>query len=129
MPTDEEQIRELVSTWMAATKAGDTEKVLSLIAEDAVFLVAGQPPMLKADFAALAAAQTSAQVPQFEGASEIQEIKVLGAWAFMWAELRVVAIQPNGERVVREGHTLTILKKENGKWLLARDANMLARVP
>ena len=129
MPTDEEQIRDLVSTWMAATRAGDTEKVLSLIAEDAVFLVAGQPPMLKSDFAALSAAQTSAEAPHFDGTNQIEEIKVLGDWAYMWAELRVVAIQPNGERVVREGHTLTILKKENGKWLLARDANMLSRVP
>jgi uncharacterized protein (TIGR02246 family) len=129
MPTDEEQIRELVGTWLAATRAGDTEKVLSLIAEDAVFLVAGQPPMLKTDFAALAGAQTSDRAPQFESTSEIKEIKVLGDWAFMWAELRVVAIQPDGERLVREGHTLTILKKENGRWLLARDANMLARVP
>ena len=27
-----------------------------------------------------------------------------------------------------EGHTLTILKKEHGKWLLARDANLLSSV-
>jgi hypothetical protein len=26
----------------------------------------------------------------------------------------------------RAGHTLTIFHKEDGKWLLARDANMLA---
>jgi len=28
----------------------------------------------------------------------------------------------------RAGHTLTILQKRNGKWLLARDTNMLAPV-
>ena len=27
-----------------------------------------------------------------------------------------------------DGHTLTILRKENGRWLLARDANLLAPV-
>jgi uncharacterized protein (TIGR02246 family) len=129
MQSDEEQIRNLVSTWMAATKAGDVDKVLSLIADDAVFLVAGQPPMLRSDFAALAVAQAGENAPQFDGSSEIQEIKVLGDWAFMWASLTVVATQSNGERIVRAGHTLTLLKKKNGRWLLARDANMLAPVP
>jgi len=29
----------------------------------------------------------------------------------------------------RAGHTLTILHKEKGKWVIARDANLLAPVP
>jgi len=29
----------------------------------------------------------------------------------------------------RAGHTLSVLKKQNGKWVLARDANLLAPVP
>jgi uncharacterized protein (TIGR02246 family) len=43
MDNDEREIRELVSTWMSATEAGDTEKVLSLMSDDVVFLVAGRP--------------------------------------------------------------------------------------
>jgi len=39
MQNDEQEIRQLVSTWMAATKAGDVEKALSLMADDVVFLV------------------------------------------------------------------------------------------
>ena len=27
------------------------------------------------------------------------------------------------------GHTLSVLKKEKGKWVLVRDANLLAPVP
>ena len=42
---DKEKIREVVTTWMHATAEGDLETVLSLIAEDAVFLLSGQPPM------------------------------------------------------------------------------------
>ena len=34
MQSDEQEIRQLVATWMAATKAGDIETVLSLMAED-----------------------------------------------------------------------------------------------
>ncbi len=127
MQNDEEQIRQLVSTWMAATKSGDAETILSLISEDAIFLVTGQPVMRKSDFAAAAAAQSGEDAPQFDGECEIQEIKVLGDWAFMWAKLTVVVTPPDGGKTItRAGHTLSILKKENGKWVIARDANMLA---
>lgn len=129
MESDEAQIRQLVSTWMTATKAGDAQTVLSLIAEDAIFLRAGQPLMRKSDFAAAASAQSSPDGPKFDGTSEIQEIKVLTDWAFMWSKLTVVMTRPGaGDTTTRAGHTLTIFKKENGKWLLARDANMLAPV-
>jgi uncharacterized protein (TIGR02246 family) len=129
MQNDEEEIRQLVSTWMAASKAGDVEKVLSLIADDAIFLVPGQPVMRKADFAVAARAQSGQDAPKFDGCSEIQEIKILGDWAFMWTKLAVTVTPPNGApSMTRAGHTLTILKKESGKWVLARDANLLAPV-
>lgn len=130
MQNDEQEIRQLVSTWMAASKAGDVEKVLSLMADDVVFLVPGQPVMRKADFAAAARAQSGQGAPKFDGSSEIQEIKILDDWAFMWTKLTVVVTPPGGaQSMTRAGHTLTILKKQGGKWVLARDANMLAPVP
>ena len=129
MQNDEQEIRQLVSTWMAATKAGDVETVLSLMADDVVFLVPGQPVMRKADFAVAARAQSGQEAPQFDGTSEIQEIKILGDWAFMWTKLTVVVTPPGGaQSMTRAGYTLSILKKQNGKWVLARDANMLAPV-
>lgn len=119
----------MVSTWMAASKAGDVETVLSLMADDVVFLVPGQPVMRKADFAVAARAQSGQGAPQFDGRSEIQEIRVLGEWAFMWTKLTVVITPPGGaQSMMRAGHTLSILKKQSGKWVLARDANMLAPV-
>jgi uncharacterized protein (TIGR02246 family) len=129
MQSDEEQIRQLVATWMAATKAGDVDTVLDLMAEDVVFLVPGRPPMRKDEFAAAARAQSGQGAPKVDGTSEIQEIKVAGDWAFMWTELTVVATPPDGSPPIeRAGHTLTVLKKEKGKWLLARDANLLTPV-
>lgn len=71
MQNDEQEIRQLVSTWMAASRAGDVEKVLSLMAVDAIFLVPGQPVMGKADFAAAARAQSGRDAPQIDGSSEI----------------------------------------------------------
>jgi uncharacterized protein (TIGR02246 family) len=130
METDEQEIRQLVATWIDATKAGDTDTVLGLMADDVVFLVTGQPPMIgKAAFAAAMRAQSGQGRPQFEGKSEIQEVQVLGDWAYMWTKLTVVFTPPGGASVTRAGNTLTILNKQNGKWVLARDANMLASVP
>ena len=127
MTHDEQEIRNLISTWMAASKAGDVERVLQLMSEDVVFLQPGQPPMRKADFAAAARAQAQPNGPKFDGTSEIQEIKVLGDWAFMWTKLSVMVTPPGGaETIPRSGHTLSVLKKQDGKWVLARDANLLA---
>jgi len=130
MNSDEPQIRELVATWMAATKSGDVDKVLGLTADDVVFLVPGRPPMFKSEFASALNAQAGHKAPTFDGKSDIQEIKVLGDWAFMWTKLSVTATPPDSSPPMeRAGHTLTILHKEKGKWVIARDANLLAPVP
>lgn len=127
MANDEAEIRQLIATWMEATKAGDTAKVLSLMADDVVFLVPGQPPMIGKDaFAAAMQSQAQDGAPQFDGHSEICELQVHGDWAFMWTKLSVTFTPPGGKPMTRAGHTLTVLQKQNGKWVLARDANMLA---
>ncbi len=125
MQTDEQAIREMVATWMKASRAGDTETVLGLMAEDAVFLTPGHPPMRGR--AAFAAAQSQLKPFKLDAASEIQEVRVLGDWAYLWTHLRVAMIPTSGAAPIkRQGYTLTILKKQNGKWVLFRDANMLA---
>ena len=129
MPSDEQAIRQLVATWFAASQAGDVETVLSLMADDVVFLTPGAPIMRKADFAAAARAQSGPDAPHVEGASEIQEIQVVGDWAFMWTRLTVVITPAGGKPTTRAGYTLSILQKQNGQWVIARDANLLAPVP
>lgn len=129
MPGDEEQIRQLVATWMSASRSGDVDTVLSLMTGDAVFLVPGRPPMRKREFADAARAQAAPGGPTIDGRSDIQEIQVLGEWAFMWAKLSVLVTPADGSPPIeRAGHTLTVLRKEQGRWLLARDANLLASV-
>ena len=130
MTDDEQQIRQLVADWLEATKKGDLSTVLGLMAEDVVFLVPGQPPMIgRAGFEAATKAQTTpaSTRPRFEGTSEIQEIHVFDDWAYLWQRLRVTTFPPDGSApIARAGHTLSIFRKQAGKWLLARDANMLA---
>src|SRR6185369_9732775 len=128
MASDEQQIRDLVARWMAATKAGDSATVLSLMTDDVVFLVVGQPPFGKEKFAELLQAPAGAPRPQIDGRSEIQEIQVFGDWAFMRTRLNVEMKPPNGQIVRRSGHTLSVLRKSDGQWRLARDANLLAPV-
>jgi uncharacterized protein (TIGR02246 family) len=126
MKSDEEQIRGQVAAWMAATKSGDVETVLGLMTDDVVFLVPGKPPMRKAEFAAALRAQASGGAPKFDGSSDIQEVEVSGDWAFLWSRLTVVATPPDGgASTTRTGHTLTVFRRQGGRWLLARDANLL----
>jgi len=128
MQNDEQAIRELITTWLSATKAGDTERVLSLMAEDAVFLVPGQPPMRGR--AAFATAQSGLEEVDIDATSEIQEIKVFGEWAYLWTKLSVVMTpKKGGAPHKRAGYTLSILQKKGGAWVLFRDANMLAELP
>jgi len=126
MENDEQAIREMIDTWLQASKAGDTEKVLTLMADDVVFLTPGQPPMRGKE--AFAASQGAfLQNIELETYSEIQEIKVLGDWAYTWTNLTIVVTPKDGGKSVRRsGNTLSILRKENGRWTIYRDANMLA---
>src|ERR687888_2742756 len=94
MQSDEQAIRELVATWLSASKAGDTGRVLSLMAEHVVFLVPGQPPMRGK--AAFAAGQSGLQQFEMEANSEIQEVKVFGEWAYLWTKLTVVMTPKKG---------------------------------
>jgi uncharacterized protein (TIGR02246 family) len=123
MSNDEQAIRDLVDKWLSATRAGDFDTVLNLMADDVVFMVPGQEPFGKQAFAASAQAMKGLYI---DGISEIQELKVLGDWAWIRNRLRVTITPPNAQKMVRSGYTLTILRKEqDGRWLLARDANLV----
>jgi len=123
MTTDEQAIRDLVTTWLAATKAHDTATVLRLAADDVVFLTAGNPPLRKAEFAAAQAAQRDWSI---DARADIQEISVHGDIAWTWTQLTVVVTQKSGAPITRSGPALTVLRKEAHGWVIARDANMLA---
>ena len=62
MPEDERAIRELIDAWMAASRAGDTQAVLALMADDVVFMVPGREPFGKAEFAAMSQSMSGARV-------------------------------------------------------------------
>jgi uncharacterized protein (TIGR02246 family) len=121
---DEQAIRALVDKWLESTKEGDYETVLTLMADDAIFMVPGREPFGKEAFAAQSEQMKGAKI---EGKSDIQEIEVIGDHAWMRNHLEVTITPPNGQTMTRSGYTLTILRKEaDGRWLLARDANLVS---
>jgi uncharacterized protein (TIGR02246 family) len=123
MSDDERAIRKLIDTWMTASRMGDLQTVLGLMSDDVVFLVPGKKPFGKAEFAATSGSMKDVRI---EGRSEIRELEIAASWAWVRADLSIVMTSPGGEPIRRSGPTLTILRKQpDGRWLLARDANLL----
>ena len=126
MTNDERAIRELIATWMAASQAGDIETVLSLMTDDVVFMVPGREPFGKEVFAA---ASLGMKGVRMEGTNDIRELTVLGDWAYLRNHIALTITPPGCEPVRRAGYTLAILRKGlDGRWRLARDANLLTKV-
>jgi uncharacterized protein (TIGR02246 family) len=123
MSDDERAIRELVDTWMEASRRGDTETMLGLTTDDIVFMTPGREPFGKEEFRAASEAMRGAEM---EGRVEIREIRLLGDWAWIRNHIDLTVTPPSGEPVHRSGYTLSILRKgADGRWRLTRDANLV----
>jgi uncharacterized protein (TIGR02246 family) len=91
--------------------------------EDVVFMVPGREPFGREVFESAANAKST---PRIQGTCEIVEIQVLGGWAYTRNRIEMTISPPTGEPVRRSGYTLTLFRKEaDGRWLLARDANLV----
>jgi uncharacterized protein (TIGR02246 family) len=127
MNSDEQAIRNLVARWHSATAAGDIDTVLGLMSEDAVFLVAGHPPM-RGRGAFESGLRPMLASHRIESIGDVVEVEVSGDLAYCWTNLTVrIAPRDGGKAMMRSGSALSILRKQpDGAWLLVRDANMLA---
>jgi len=94
------------------------------MADDMVFLIPNHPPFGKEHFA-----------EHFRGMqgkvrigvkSEIEEIQVAGdvAWCRQHLEVTVTPVG-GGEPTTMTGYSLGIYRCEGGRWVLARDANLV----
>jgi uncharacterized protein (TIGR02246 family) len=124
MTDDERAIRDLVATWMKASESGDVQTVLSLMADDVIFMVPGREPFGKDAFRAALETMKNARMT---GTSDIREINLAGDWAHIRNYIEITITPPAGNVMRRSGYTLSILRKQpNGKWVLWRDANLIA---
>ena len=128
---EQKKIREVIDTWLSATAKGDLQTVLGLMAEDVVFLIAGQPPMRGRE-AFATATRSALQHFRIEGKPDIQEIRIAGDYAFCWNYLSITMTPLKSDDgaatpMRRAGHILSVFRKESdGRWVLFRDANMVA---
>jgi uncharacterized protein (TIGR02246 family) len=120
---DERAIREMAARWISASKAGDLRAVLDLMDDDVLFMVPGREPFGKAKFVADSEGMKDVLI---DGSAEIQEIHVMGDWAYLRNFLRITVTPPGAPGSARSGYTLSILRRRvDGQWVLFRDANLL----
>jgi uncharacterized protein (TIGR02246 family) len=126
MDSDERQICEVHSNWIDAVNAGDLARLLTLMADDVVFLNPGQAPFGRAEFSAhFSAAQGQVRI---SCVSELEEVVVAGEVAYTRSR-DALSVAPHGgnEATQLAGHRITVYRKQpDGRWLLARDAHTLA---
>ena len=128
MGPDEREIRELHSTWIDAVNAGNLVRLLTLMADDAVFLNPGRAPFGRDGFSdGFSAAHKQVRINCI---SELEEVVVVGEVAYT-RSLDALSVVPiaGGDETQLTGHRITIWRKQpDGRWVLARDAHTLSPV-
>ena len=128
MGRDEREIREVHSTWIDAVNAGDLARLLTLMADDAVFLNPGRSPSYREEFSTnFSAAHQQVRVRCI---SELEEVVVVGEVAYTRSrDALSVTPRAGGEATQLAGHRITVYRKQpDGHWLLTRDAHTLSPV-
>src|SRR5256885_16458753 len=80
MASDEREIRTVHSIWIDAVNAGDLARLLTLVAEDVVFLTPGQAPFGREGFSSNF--RTAHQQMRICCTSELEEVIVVGEVAY-----------------------------------------------
>jgi uncharacterized protein (TIGR02246 family) len=129
MQNDEQAIRDLIADWQSAAETGDVERLRTMLAEDVIFLTPGQPPLYgRQTF--LNAFQEGLKHYRIESQAEIKEIHVAADFAYCWTQLSVtVTPYQQGLPMRRSGNVLSILKIQDARWVIVRDANLLTSQP
>ena len=117
-------IRSWLDDWLRASAAGDYKSMLPMLADDMVFLVPGAPPFGKKEFQA--AWEGPMKGARVESKAELEECIVSGDFACTRTHLSVTIRLADGNVSRAKGYTLSLFRKQpDGRWLLARDANLL----
>ena len=122
MTDDAGQIRELIASWIAASNAGDVPALMDVMTDGVVFMTPGRPPFGKAEFAADSERVKGAAI---DAHAEVQEIDVFGPRAYIRNHVRVELSVPGQPARRMSGYAMSVLRKEDGRWRIARDANLV----
>ena len=93
---------------------------------DVVFLVPGKPP-IRGREAFEGGLRELLEANRVVSRGEVQEVEIAGDLAYCWTSLTVEIVpRKGGTAGERAGNTLSIFRKrEDGSWVLTRDANLL----
>lgn len=124
MTDDEKAIRALIEKWVSASATSDVSAMLSLLANDMVFIIPGRPPFGKKEFTA--AWDGPMKGAKVEANAKVEEVLVSGDLGCTRTRLRVRIVMPDGSSSSAKGYTMTLFRRQSdGHWLFARDANLL----
>ena len=125
-PDDRRAIRALIDAWIEASKARDLPALLAMMTDDVVFMTPGRAPFGKAEFAADNERVTDVAV---DARAEVLEIEIFGDRAYARSRIGAI-VTPRGEpERSMAGYALSILRKgSDGRWRIARDANLVMPV-
>jgi uncharacterized protein (TIGR02246 family) len=120
---DERQIRKLIDSWIAASNARNLPALVDMMTDDVVFMTPGRAPFGKAEFAADSQRMKSVTI---DARAEVQEIEVFGPRAYIRNHIQIELTSPDQAPRRMSGYAMSILRKEaNGRWRIARDANLV----
>jgi uncharacterized protein (TIGR02246 family) len=128
MASDERDIRAVHSIWIDAVNAADLARLLTLVAEDVVFLTPGQAPFGRESFSSNFMA--AHQQMRIYCTSELEEVVVVGEVAYTRSR-DTLSVNPRagGKAAQLAGHRMTVYRKQpDGRWLLSRDVHTLSAV-
>lgn len=124
MNNDEQAIRTVIDQWLRASASGDVSIMLTLLADDMVFIVPGQPPFGKQEFKA--AWDGPMKGAKIAADAEVEELLISGDFGHTRTRLKVSITTPDGNTSSAKGYTMTLFRKQtDGRWVFARDANLL----
>ena len=120
---DERQIRQLVDSWIAASKAHDLPTLMDMMTDDVVFMTPGRAPFGRAEFPADSERMKGVAI---DARAEVQEIEVFGSRAYIRNHVRAELTSPGQAPKRMSGYAMSVLRKEaDGRWRIARDANLV----
>jgi uncharacterized protein (TIGR02246 family) len=123
---DERQIRALIDAWIAASNARDLPALMDMMTDDVVFMTPGRAPFGKAEFAADSQRMKGVAI---NASAQVQEIDISGSRATIRNHIRVELTSPGEAPKRMSGYAMSVLRKEaDGRWRIARDANLVAPV-
>jgi uncharacterized protein (TIGR02246 family) len=128
MASDEREIRTVHSIWIDAVNAGDLARLLTMVAEDVIFLAPGQAPFGREGFSSHFTA--AHQQMRICCTSDLEEVVVTGEVAYTRSRDAVsVTPRAGGKAAEFAGYRMTVYRKQrDGRWLLSRDAHTLSAV-